>query len=50
MAKSGVNNTLLKQRNRGLILKLIATGQCSSRIRVIAENGTCQDDRHLYRE
>ena len=49
MAKSGVKNTLLKQRNRGLILKLIATGQCSSRIE-IAENGTCQDDRHLYRE
>lgn len=50
MAKSGVNNTLLKQRNRGLILKLIATGQCSFQDRVIAENGTCQDDRHLYRE
>lgn len=39
MAKSGVNNTLLKQRNRGLILKLIATGQCSSRIELSQKTG-----------
>ena len=39
MSKSGVNNTLLKQRNRGLILKLIATGQCSSRIELSQKTG-----------
>lgn len=39
MSKSGVNNTLLKQRNRGLILKLIATGQCSSRIELSQQTG-----------
>lgn len=39
MEKSGVNNTLLKQRNRGLILKLIATGQCSSRIELSQKTG-----------
>lgn len=39
MAKSGVNNTLLKQRNRGLILKLIATVQCSSRIELSQKTG-----------
>ncbi len=32
MTKTGVNNKLLKQKNRGLLLKLIATGECSSRI------------------
>ena len=32
MPKTGVNNTRLKQQNRGLILQLIATGECSSRI------------------
>lgn len=26
MTKTGVNNKLLKQKNRGLLLKLIATG------------------------
>ena len=30
MTKTGVNNKLLKQENRGLLLKLIATGECSS--------------------
>ena len=39
MSKSGANNTLLKQRNRGLILKLIATGQCSSRIELSQKTG-----------
>ena len=38
MAKSGVNNTLLKQRNRA-DPKLIATGQCSSRIELSQKTG-----------
>lgn len=32
MAKTGMNNNYLKQQNRGMILKLIATGECTSRI------------------
>ena len=39
MSESGVNNTLLKQQNRGLVLKLIATGECSSRIELSQKTG-----------
>ena len=39
MWESGVNNTLLKQQNRGLVLKLIATGACSSRIGLSQKTG-----------
>lgn len=39
MAKTGINNTLLKQRNRGLVLRLIATGECSSRIEIAQKTG-----------
>ena len=39
MPKTGVNNKLLKQRNRGLLLKLIATGECSSRIELAQKTG-----------
>lgn len=37
--KTGVNNKLLKQKNRGLLLKLIATGECSSRIELAQKTG-----------
>lgn len=50
MAKSGVNNTLLKQRNRGADPKTDRDRTMQFQDRAIAENGTCQDDRHLYRE
>ena len=39
MPKTGVNNKLLKQKNRGLLLKLIATGECSSRIELAQKTG-----------
>ncbi len=40
MAKNiGVNNNSLKQQNRGLILKLIATGECASRIELAKRTG-----------
>ena len=39
MPKTGVNNKLLKQKNRGLLLKLIATGACSSRIELAQKTG-----------
>lgn len=39
MSKTGVNNKLLKQKNRGLLLKLIATGECSSRIELAQKTG-----------
>ena len=39
MTKTGVNNKLLKQKNRGLLLKLIATGECSSRIELAQKTG-----------
>lgn len=32
MGKTGINNSNLKRLNRGLILKLVATGECTSRI------------------
>ena len=32
MTKIGLNNTSLKQQNRGLVLKLVVTGECTSRI------------------
>ena len=37
MARLGVNKEYLKKRNRGLVLQLIATGKCSSRIEVAKE-------------
>ena len=39
MKKTGVNNKLLKQKNRGLLLKLIATRECSSRIELAQKTG-----------
>lgn len=39
MPKAGVNNTSLKQQNRGLVLRLIATGECSSRIELAQKTG-----------
>ena len=39
MPKVGVNNTSLKQQNRGLVLRLIATGECSSRIELAQKTG-----------
>ena len=39
MTKTGVNNKLLNQKNRGLLLKLIATGECSSRIELAQKTG-----------
>ncbi len=35
----GFNNNSLKKRNRGLLFKLIATGQCSSRIELAKTSG-----------
>lgn len=37
MARLGVNKEYLKKRNRGLVLQLIATGKCSSRIELAKE-------------
>jgi predicted NBD/HSP70 family sugar kinase len=39
IGKIGFNNTTLKQQNRGLILKLIATGEVSSRIELARKTG-----------
>lgn len=39
MPESGLNNTQLKRQNRGLVLKLIATGECSSRIELSQKTG-----------
>lgn len=39
MGKTGINNNNLKQQNRGLILKLIATGECTSRIELSRKTG-----------
>ena len=39
MVKWGINNNNLKQQNRGMILKLIATGECSSRIEIAKCSG-----------
>ena len=37
--KRGLNNTNLKQENRGLILKKIATGECNTRIDLAKKTG-----------
>lgn len=37
MARLGVNKEYLKKRNRGLVLQLIATGKCTSRIGLAKE-------------
>ena len=37
MARLGVNKDYLKKRNRGLVLQLIATGKCTSRIELARE-------------
>lgn len=37
MARLGVNKDYLKKRNRGLVLQLIATGRCTSRIELAKE-------------
>ncbi len=39
MSGSGINNAILKQQNRGLILRLIITGKCSSRVEIAKETG-----------
>ena len=39
MAASGFNNTTLKQSNRGLILRLVATGECGTRIELARKTG-----------
>ena len=39
MKASGFNNTTLKQSNRGLILRLIATGECETRIELARKTG-----------
>lgn len=39
MQNTGYNNTTLKQQNRGLILKLIVTGECESRIELAKRTG-----------
>ena len=39
MVGSGINNSKLKQQNRGLILRLIITGKCSSRVDIAKETG-----------
>ncbi len=39
MADSGFNNNTLKHRNRRLILRLLATGRCGSRIDIARETG-----------
>ncbi len=37
MARLGVNKDYLKKRNRGLVLQMIATGKCTSRIELARE-------------
>lgn len=39
MDYKGYNNSTLKQQNRGMILKLLAMGKCSSRIDIARETG-----------
>lgn len=39
MPKLGVNRDYLKKKNRGLVLKLVATGRCSSRIELSKQTG-----------
>ena len=39
MRNSGLNNSVLKQQNRGIILRLIATDKCFSRIDIARETG-----------
>ncbi|MEE0419474.1 MAG: ROK family transcriptional regulator [Lachnospiraceae bacterium] len=39
MTKIGLNNTSLKQQNRGLVLKLVVTGECTSRIELSKKTG-----------
>ncbi len=39
MKDAGLNNTTLRRQNRGLVLKLIATEECSSRIEVSKKTG-----------
>ena len=39
MSGSGINNSILKQQNRGLILRLIITGKCLSRVEIAKETG-----------
>ena len=39
MQETGFNNAALKQQNRGLVLRLAATGECSSRIEISRRTG-----------
>ena len=39
MSRLGVNKDYLKKRNRGLVLQLIATERCSSRIELSRQTG-----------
>ena len=39
MKDAGLNNTTLRRQNRGLVLKLIVTEECSSRIEVSKKTG-----------
>ena len=39
MQETGFNNAALKQQNRGLALRLAATGECSSRIEIARRTG-----------
>ncbi|MBQ7925104.1 MAG: ROK family transcriptional regulator [Lachnospiraceae bacterium] len=39
MAVRGINNDNLKRENRGIVLKLIATGECTTRIELAKETG-----------
>ena len=39
MAGRGINNDNLKRGNRGIILKLIATGECSTRVELAKGTG-----------
>lgn len=36
---TGINNDTLKRRNRGLVLRLIATGECTSRVELAKRTG-----------
>ena len=39
MRETGSNNETLKQKNRGLVLRLVTTGECTSRIEVAKHTG-----------
>ena len=39
METAGQNNTTLKHQNRGLILRLLCSGKCTSRIEIARETG-----------